>query len=92
MIALGTTDVAGRGTTAGFRLLIPLGTTADDRQAVLRIRFSVGWDYKKFYELDQFWQPADCANSNGGKATKVTGNTPSDCHFRCQLCDVRRRR
>jgi hemolysin activation/secretion protein len=49
VIALGTTDVAGRGTTAGFRLLIPLGQSASFTHS-----FSVGWDYKRFFELDTF--------------------------------------
>ena len=78
VIALGTTDVAGRGTTAGFRLLIPLGTTADGGSSFTH-SFSVGWDYKKFYELDSFGGQ-DCANSNGGTATP--GTTPGqDCRF-----------
>ena len=47
--ALGSTDVAGRGTTAGFRLLVPLGSTSDFSHSL-----SVGWDYKRFYELDTF--------------------------------------
>ncbi len=47
--ALGTTNVAGRGTTAGFRLLVPLGATGSFSHS-----FSVGWDYKKYYELDTF--------------------------------------
>lgn len=47
--ALGTTDVAGRGTSAGFRLLIPLGGTSNFSHS-----FSVGWDYKKYFELDTF--------------------------------------
>jgi hemolysin activation/secretion protein len=47
--ALATTDVAGRGTTAGFRLLIPLGSTSSFSHS-----FSVGWDYKRYYELDTF--------------------------------------
>ena len=47
--ALGTTDVAGRGTSAGFRVLIPLGSTGTFAHS-----FSVGWDYKKYYELDTF--------------------------------------
>ncbi len=46
---LGSTDVAGRGTSAGFRLLIPLGSSASFSHS-----FSVGWDYKKYYELDTF--------------------------------------
>jgi hemolysin activation/secretion protein len=54
VIALGTTDVAGRGDTAGFRLLIPLGTTTDGAGGSFTHSFSVGWDYKKFYELDTF--------------------------------------
>ncbi len=49
VIALGSTDVAGRGTTAGFRLLVPLGSTSDFSHSI-----SVGWDYKRFYELDTF--------------------------------------
>jgi hemolysin activation/secretion protein len=49
VIALGTTDVAGRGTSAGFRLLVPLGSTASFSQSA-----SVGWDYKRYYELDTF--------------------------------------
>ena len=47
--ALGTTDVAGRGTSAGFRILVPLGSTTDFSHS-----FSVGWDYKRYYELDTF--------------------------------------
>ena len=47
--ALGTTNVLGRGSTAGFRLLIPLGTTGGFTQAL-----SVGWDYKKYFELDTY--------------------------------------
>jgi hemolysin activation/secretion protein len=47
--ALGVTDVAGRGTSAGFRLLVPLGSTSDFSHS-----FSVGWDYKRYYELDTF--------------------------------------
>ena len=47
--ALGTTDVAGRGTSAGFRLLIPLGSTANFSHSA-----SIGWDYKRYYELDTF--------------------------------------
>ncbi len=54
VVALGTTDVAGRGTTGGFRLLIPLGTTADSAGGSFTQSFSVGWDYKRFYELDTF--------------------------------------
>ena len=52
VIALGSTDVAGRGTTAGFRLLVPLGTTASFSHSA-----SIGWDYKKYYELDSFLNP-----------------------------------
>lgn len=47
--ALGTTDVAGRGTAAGFRVLIPLGSTASFSHSL-----SVGWDYKRYFELDTF--------------------------------------
>jgi hemolysin activation/secretion protein len=47
--ALGSTDVAGRGDSAGFRLLIPLGSTASFSHS-----FSIGWDYKRYYELDTF--------------------------------------
>jgi hemolysin activation/secretion protein len=47
VVALGTTDVAGRGTAAGFRVLIPLTSNSNFSQS-----FSLGWDYKKFYELD----------------------------------------
>ena len=54
VVALGTTDVAGRGDTAGFRLLIPLGTTTDGAGGSFTHSFSVGWDYKRFYELDSF--------------------------------------
>jgi hemolysin activation/secretion protein len=54
IIALGTTDVAGRGDTAGFRLLVPLGTTADGAGNSFTHSFSVGWDYKKYYELDTY--------------------------------------
>jgi hemolysin activation/secretion protein len=68
VIALGSTDVAGRGTTAGFRLLIPLGTTASNGNSFTH-SFSVGWDYKKFYELDSFGG-TQC--SSGGKAQSGT--------------------
>ena len=54
VVALGTTDVAGRGTTAGFRLLIPLGTTTNGAGGTFTHSFSVGWDYKRFFELDTF--------------------------------------
>ncbi len=54
VIALSTTDVAGRGTTAGFRVLVPLGTTTDGAGGTFTHSFSVGWDYKRFYELDTF--------------------------------------
>jgi hemolysin activation/secretion protein len=54
VVALGTTDVAGRGDTAGFRLLIPLGTTSDDAGHTFSHSFSIGWDYKKYFELDTF--------------------------------------
>ena len=54
VVALGTTDVAGRGDTAGFRLLVPLGTTTDASGGSFTHSFSVGWDYKKFYEKDRF--------------------------------------
>jgi hemolysin activation/secretion protein len=47
--ALGTTDVVGRGTTAGFRVLIPLNSTGSFSHS-----FSLGWDYKRYYELDYF--------------------------------------
>jgi hemolysin activation/secretion protein len=47
--ALATTDVAGRGTAAGFRVLIPLGSTNSFSHS-----FSVGWDYKNYYERDEF--------------------------------------
>ena len=77
VIALGTTDVAGRGTTAGFRLLIPLGTTANAGNSFTH-SFSVGWDYKKFYELDRFGGQ-DCTNSSGLEAP---GGTPGvTCRF-----------
>ncbi len=49
VLALGTTDVDGRGTTAGFRVLIPLGSTSSFSHSL-----SVGWDYKRYYELDSF--------------------------------------
>lgn len=49
VLALGSTDVVGRGTTAGFRLLVPLGQTSTFTHS-----FSIGWDYKRFFELDQF--------------------------------------
>jgi hemolysin activation/secretion protein len=77
VIALGTTDVAGRGTTAGFRLLIPLGTTATAGNSFTH-SFSVGWDYKKFYELDRFGGQV-CTNGTG----KVTpGSSPDQtCRF-----------
>jgi hemolysin activation/secretion protein len=78
VIALGTTDVAGRGTTAGFRLLIPLGTTATSGGNSFTHSFSVGWDYKDFYELDSFGGQT-CTNSAG---KTVPGSTPTaDCHF-----------
>jgi hemolysin activation/secretion protein len=54
VVALGTTDVAGRGDTAGFRLLVPLGTTTDGAGNSFSHSFSVGWDYKRFFELDTF--------------------------------------
>ncbi len=77
VIALGTTDVAGRGTTAGFRLLIPLGTTADAGNTFTH-SFSAGWDYKKFYELDRFGGQV-CTNGSG---RTVPGGTPNtNCHF-----------
>jgi hemolysin activation/secretion protein len=77
VIALGTTDVAGKGTTAGFRLLIPLGTTASGGNSFTH-SFSVGWDYKKFYELDRFGGQV-CTNTDG---KTVPGSTPgSDCQF-----------
>jgi hemolysin activation/secretion protein len=47
--ALGTTDVAGKGTSAGFRVLIPLGSSASFSHS-----FSIGWDYKRYFELDTF--------------------------------------
>jgi len=47
--ALGLTDVAGRGTSAGFRLLVPLGSTTNFSHSI-----SIGWDYKRYYELDNF--------------------------------------
>ncbi len=47
--ALATTDVVGRGTTAGFRVLVPLGSTANFSQSL-----SAGWDYKRYFELDTF--------------------------------------
>jgi len=47
--ALGATDVAGRGTSAGVKLLVPLGSKSDFSHS-----FSVGWDYKRYYELDSF--------------------------------------
>jgi hemolysin activation/secretion protein len=47
--ALSTTDVVGRGTTAGFRVLVPLGSTANFSHSL-----SVGWDYKRYFELDTF--------------------------------------
>lgn len=47
--ALGTTNVAGRGTQAGFRLLVPLGADGNFSHS-----FSAGWDYKKYYELDTY--------------------------------------
>jgi hemolysin activation/secretion protein len=75
VIALGTTDVAGRGTTAGFRVLIPLGSTTGGGSTFTH-SFSVGWDYKKFYELDQFGQ---IAGTNGFKC--VGGSLTSECHF-----------
>ncbi|HTZ70010.1 MAG TPA: ShlB/FhaC/HecB family hemolysin secretion/activation protein, partial [Acetobacteraceae bacterium] len=54
VVALGSTDVAGRGSTAGFRLLVPLGTTSDGKGSSFTHSLSVGWDYKKYYELDTF--------------------------------------
>jgi hemolysin activation/secretion protein len=47
--ALGSTDVAGRGNAAGFRVLIPLGSTSSFSHS-----FSVGWDYKRYFERDAF--------------------------------------
>jgi len=54
VVALGTTDVVGRGTTAGFRLLVPLGSTSSAGGSSFTHSFSAGWDYKRFYELDTF--------------------------------------
>jgi hemolysin activation/secretion protein len=54
VVALGTTDVVGRGSTAGFRLLVPLGSTTGTAGSSFTHSFSVGWDYKRFYELDTF--------------------------------------
>jgi hemolysin activation/secretion protein len=54
VVALGTTDVVGRGTTAGFRVLIPLGTTTNGAGGSFTHSFSVGWDYKRYFELDNF--------------------------------------
>jgi hemolysin activation/secretion protein len=54
VVALGTTDVVGRGTTAGFRLLVPLGTTTNGAGGSFTHSFSVGWDYKRYFELDNF--------------------------------------
>jgi hemolysin activation/secretion protein len=73
VIALGSTDVAGRGTTAGFRLLIPLGTTSYGDHQSFTQSFSVGWDYKKFYELDQFGalNPNGTFETNGTPATQA---------------------
>jgi hemolysin activation/secretion protein len=88
VIALGTTDVAGRGSTAGFRLLIPLGTTATNGSSFTH-SFSVGWDYKNFYELDSFGGQV-CSNGarptatgSGASANQtVPGSTPAtNCHF-----------
>jgi hemolysin activation/secretion protein len=77
VIALGTTDVAGKGTTAGFRLLIPLGTTSAGSNSFTH-SFSLGWDYKKFYELDRFGGQL-CTNTDG---KVVPGSAPSaDCQF-----------
>jgi hemolysin activation/secretion protein len=77
VIALGTTDVAGRGTTAGFRVLVPLGTTTGGGSTFTH-SFSVGWDYKKFYELDQFGtQSCDTPD----KAPVVPGSSGADCQF-----------
>ena len=47
--ALGTTDVIGRGTTAGMRLLLPLGSTSNFSHS-----FAVGVDYKRYFELDTY--------------------------------------
>jgi hemolysin activation/secretion protein len=78
VIALGTTDVAGRGSTAGFRLLIPLGTMATSGGNSFTHSFSVGWDYKNFYELDSFGGQV-CIN---GAGKTVPGSTPNvTCHF-----------
>ena len=77
VVALGTTDVAGRGTTAGFRLLIPLGTTAAGGNSFTH-SFSVGWDYKKFFELDRFGGQV-CTNTDG---LVEPGGTPgTNCTF-----------
>jgi hemolysin activation/secretion protein len=54
VVALGSTDVVGRGTTAGFRVLIPLGSTTNGPNNSFTHSFSVGWDYKNFFELDGF--------------------------------------
>ncbi len=81
VIALGTTDVAGRGTTAGFRLLIPLGTTASGGGSFTH-SFSVGWDYKKFYELDSFGgQQCQAAASSGAKGSTPGATPNTNCQF-----------
>ena len=77
VIALGTTDVAGRGTTAGFRLLIPLGTTTGGGNSFTH-SVSVGWDYKKFYELDRFGGQV-CTNTDGLVAPDGTPGV--NCQF-----------
>ncbi len=47
--ALGTTDVVGRGTSAGVRLLLPLGSTASFSHSI-----AIGLDYKRYFELDTY--------------------------------------
>jgi hemolysin activation/secretion protein len=73
VIALGTTDVAGKGTTAGFRLLIPLGTTSAGSSSFTH-SFSVGWDYKRFYELDKFGTLACPGTAQSGDCPFVTSS------------------
>lgn len=80
IIALGTTDVAGRGTTAGFRLIVPIGTTTDAAGDTFQHSFSVGWDYKKFYELNTFYsQPITAGALPPG--VSVTGSQSAPVTF-----------
>ena len=67
VVTLGSTDVAGRGTSAGFRVLIPLGSTTNFSHSL-----SVGWDYKRYFELDTIG-----STSNGVRFPGSNPNPPT---------------